>query len=98
MKENYTPGSIRTGRFAVLARAFYRARALHPFYLTAWVFLPDHWHCIGAPVYPVTISLATKPVKPCSADRRFCGPRLFSMSAVNQRRGAVVASSRVSAL
>ena len=29
--------------FALLARAFNRARALHPFYLTAWVSLPDHW-------------------------------------------------------
>jgi hypothetical protein len=46
--------------FALLARAFNRARALHPFYLTAWVFLPGHWHCICAPVYPTTISLATK--------------------------------------
>jgi REP element-mobilizing transposase RayT len=77
--------------FALLARAFTRARALHPSYLRAWVFLPDPaaaGHCICAPVYPVTISLAMKSVKPCSADRRFCGPRLFSMSAVNQRRGA----------
>jgi len=62
--------------FALLARAFNRARALHPFYLTAWVFLPDHWHCICAPVYPVTISLAMKSVKQSS------------MSAVNQYRGA----------
>jgi putative transposase len=62
--------------FALLARAFNRARALHPFYLTAWVFLPDHWHCICAPVYPVTISLTMKSVKQSS------------MSAVNQRRGA----------
>ena len=62
--------------FALLPRAFNRARALHPFYLTAWVFLPDHWHCIGVPVYPVTISLAMKSVKQSS------------MSAVNQRRGA----------
>ena len=62
--------------FALLARAFNRARALHPFYLTAWVFLPDHWHCIGAPVYPVTTSLAMKSVKQSL------------MSAVNQRRGA----------
>ncbi len=59
----------------MLARAFNRARALHPICLTAWVFLPDHWHCIGAPVYPVTISLAMKSVKQSS------------MSAVNQRRG-----------
>ncbi len=62
--------------FALLARAFKRARALHPFHLTAWVFLPDHWHYIGAPVYPVTISLAMKSVKQSS------------MGAVNQRRGA----------
>jgi hypothetical protein len=27
--------------FALLARAFNRARAPHPFRLTAWVFLPD---------------------------------------------------------
>jgi hypothetical protein len=32
--------------FALLSRAFNRARALHPFYLTAWVFLPHHWHGI----------------------------------------------------
>jgi hypothetical protein len=35
--------------FALSARAFNRARALHPFYLTAWVFLPDPaaaGHCI----------------------------------------------------
>jgi putative transposase len=62
--------------FALLARAFNRARALHPFYLTAWVFLPDHWHGIFAPVYPVTISLAMKSVKQSST------------GAVNQFRGA----------
>ena len=65
--------------FALLAQAFNRARALHPFYLTAWVFLPDPaaaGHCICAPVYPVTISLAMKSVKQSS------------MSAVNQRWGA----------
>jgi len=61
--------------FALLARAFNRARALHPFLLTAWVFLPDHRHCICAPVYPVTISLAMKSVKQSS------------MSAVNHCRG-----------
>jgi len=62
--------------FTLLARAFNRARALHPFYLTAWVFLPDHWRCICAPVYPVSISLAMKSVKQSST------------SAVNQCRGA----------
>jgi cysteine sulfinate desulfinase/cysteine desulfurase-like protein len=65
--------------FALLARAFNGARAVHPFYLTAWVFLPDpsaDGHCIGEPVYPATISLAMKSVKQSSTD------------AVNQRRGA----------
>jgi len=61
--------------FTLLGRAFNRARAMHPFYLTAWAFLPDHWHCICAPVHPVTISLAMKSVKQSS------------MSAVNQRLG-----------
>ena len=62
--------------FRLLARAFNRARALHPFYLTAWVFLPDHWHAICAPVYPTTISLAVKSVKQSS------------MTGINQRRSA----------
>jgi putative transposase len=65
--------------FALLARAFNRARALHPFHLTAWVFLSDPaaaGHCICAPVYPITISVAVKSVKQSS------------MSAVNERRGA----------
>ena len=62
--------------FVLLARAFNRGRTLHAFYLTAWVFLPHHWHCICAPVYPQTISLAMKSVKQSS------------MRAVNRRRGA----------
>jgi REP-associated tyrosine transposase len=62
--------------FALLAQAFNRARALHPFFLTAWVFLPDHWHAIGALQYPMTISLAVKSVKQSS------------MTAINRRRAA----------
>jgi putative transposase len=60
----------------LLVRAFNRARALHDFYLTAWVFLPDHWHAICAPLYPVSISLAIKSVKQSS------------MSAINRGRSA----------
>ena len=45
-------------------------------YLTAWVFLPDHWHAICAPLHPVSISLAVKSVKQSS------------MSAINRGRGA----------
>jgi REP element-mobilizing transposase RayT len=74
--------------FALLARALNRARALHPFYLTAWVFLPDPaaaGHRIGAPVYPVTISLAMERV----ARTADFAVRVFSsMSAINQYRGA----------
>ena len=68
-------GKLADPDFRLLARAFNRARALHPFYLTAWVFLPDHWHAICAPVHPTTISLAIKSVKQSS------------MSAINQQRG-----------
>jgi len=39
---------------------------LHAFYLTAWVFLPDHWHCIAAPHFPATISHIVKSVKQSS--------------------------------
>lgn len=52
--------------FRLLALAFYRACVAHPFFLTAWVFLPDHWHVIAAPAYPVTISLVVKSVKTTS--------------------------------
>ena len=48
---------------------------MHRFYLTAWVFLPDHWHLICAPVYPATISLVMKSIK------------TSSMILINRRRG-----------
>ena len=59
-------GQLTDLEFSLLALALNRARALHCFYLTAWVFLPDHWHLIGAPVYPVTISLVVKSIKTSS--------------------------------
>ena len=49
--------------FRLLALAFNRSRRLHPFFLTAWVFLPDHWHAVCAPAYPLTISLVIKSIK-----------------------------------
>ena len=52
--------------FRLLAVAFNRARLLHPFYLTAWVFLPDHWHAICAPKHPLTISRVVKSIKTSS--------------------------------
>ena len=49
--------------FTSLALALNRGRALRPFYLTAWVFLADHWHMICVPVHPLTISQVMKSVK-----------------------------------
>ncbi|MCL5005607.1 MAG: transposase [Acidobacteria bacterium] len=62
--------------FVLLAQAFNRVRSLHPLLLTAWVFLPDHWHAICAPRHPVTISLVVKSVKQSST------------MAINRRRAA----------
>ena len=69
-------GKLADGDFALLALAFNRARALHPFFLTAWVFLPDHWHALCAPQYPATISLVVKSLKQSS------------LTAINRRRAA----------
>src|SRR5271165_5198100 len=49
--------------FARLANSLTRMRNKHGFLLTAWVFLPDHWHAIIHPPYPLTISTALKSVK-----------------------------------
>ena len=49
--------------FHLLALGLNRSRALHPFFLTAWVFLPDHLHAICASIYPLTISLVMKSIK-----------------------------------
>jgi len=49
--------------FELLARAFGAARIRHSFLLTAWVFLPDHWHAILHPSYPPTVSQVMKAVK-----------------------------------
>ena len=49
-----------------LALAIRRAQAVHPFFLTAWVFLSDPaaaGHAICAPQYPLTISEVMKSIK-----------------------------------
>ncbi len=38
-------------------------RAKHGFLLTAWVFLPDHWHAILYPRFPLTISRVMESIK-----------------------------------
>jgi REP element-mobilizing transposase RayT len=48
------------GDFQLLAEALREARQRQGFRLTAWVFLPDHWHAILYPPYPLTVSQAMK--------------------------------------
>jgi REP element-mobilizing transposase RayT len=57
--------ALRDADFRFLALAFRRARVLHPFLMTAWVFLPDHWRAICAPVYPLTICVVVKSIPLC---------------------------------
>ncbi len=52
--------------FGRLANSFTRMRTKHSFLLTAWVFLPDHWHAIIHSAYPLTISKALNSVKTSS--------------------------------
>ncbi len=61
--------------FALLARVIADRRAKHGFFFTAWVFLPDHWHAILCPVYPLTIATVMESIK-VGATRR-----------INRRRG-----------
>ncbi|MBM3802819.1 MAG: transposase [Acidimicrobiia bacterium] len=49
--------------FQILAESIRSARENHGFSLTAWVFLPDHWHAILYPPYPLTLSTAMKSIK-----------------------------------
>jgi len=49
--------------FKLLAGSLARMRRKHGFVLTAWVFLPDHWHAIIYPRYPLSISRVLKAVK-----------------------------------
>jgi REP element-mobilizing transposase RayT len=44
-------------------------REKHHFLLTASVFLPDHWHAIFFPRFPVTISRVMESIKVASTLR-----------------------------
>jgi putative transposase len=58
-----------------LALSLARMRQKHRFLLTAWVFLPDHWHAIICPPHPLTIS------------RVFQAVKVSSMISINHERG-----------
>ncbi|MGH9400656.1 MAG: REP-associated tyrosine transposase [Terriglobia bacterium] len=49
--------------FEILARVMLMRREERGFLLTAWVFLPDHWHIILGIRYPQTISLVLEAIK-----------------------------------
>jgi putative transposase len=48
--------TLGEAEFEPLARVVRERREQHGFLLTAWVFLPDHWHAIFFPRFPLTIS------------------------------------------
>jgi putative transposase len=69
-----------------LARVIEERRRKHGFLLSAWVFLPNHWHAIFYPPYPLTISRVMEAIKVAATKRinRFRGevgllfqPRFF---------------------
>ena len=46
-----------------LAIALARMRQKHGYVLTAWVFLPNHWHAIIYPPHPLSIAKAMSAIK-----------------------------------
>jgi putative transposase len=52
-----------------LAQVIAERRRKHGFLVTAWVFLPDHWHAILYPRSPLTISEAMEAIKVSSTKR-----------------------------
>lgn len=57
----------------LLARLIASRRSKHGFLLTAWVLLPDHWHAIIYPRYPLTISEVLETIKVSATRRINCG-------------------------
>jgi putative transposase len=64
--------------FECHARVVAERRAEHGFLLTAWVFLPDHWHAIFFPACPLTIARVMECIKVSST---------HSINAGRQERG-----------
>ena len=54
-------------------------RGEHGFVLTAWVFLPDHWHAIFYPRHPLTISTVMEAIKDGATKRINRGRREAGM-------------------
>ena len=58
-----TRENLSESEFATLAQVIMERRTQHRFLLTAWVLLPDHWHAIVYPGYPLTISRVLEAIK-----------------------------------
>src|ERR1017187_6520056 len=72
--------------FACLARVIGERRRKHGFLLTAWVFLPDHWHAILFPRHPLSISTAMESIKVGSIlQPRFFDRALRTVSEYNRK-------------
>ena len=56
-------GILSLSEFASLAQVIHERREKHHFLLTAGAFLPDHWHAIIYPAYPLTISTVMESIK-----------------------------------
>jgi len=54
---------LSEAEFALLAGSIQSRCTLHHFLLTAWVFLPHHWHAVVMPPYPSTISRVMESIK-----------------------------------
>jgi len=55
--------------FSLLAESIRKVRENQTFLLTAWIFLPDHWHAIIFPPSPLTISTVMETIKVISTQR-----------------------------
>jgi REP element-mobilizing transposase RayT len=42
-------GIVSLAEFPILAQVIRERRTQHEFWLTVWVFLPDHWHALICP-------------------------------------------------
>src|SRR5579875_62439 len=54
---------LSENEFECLAEVFAARRKELGFQLTAWVFLPNHWHAVVYPAHPLTISRVVESVK-----------------------------------
>ena len=54
---------LTASEFACLGGVIHERREKHGFLLSAWVFLPNHWHATFYPPYPLTISRVMESIK-----------------------------------